>query len=199
MASAGELLREAAQGRLGVDRRLIQSILESGPEAAQEVLAFARGPRDSDRIDLDPLLVDLFRHWQTPEALDILIEAVRRTHEDVNDELVQALLPFGERAVEPLLKLYEELGEEQGSDIAFLLAGLGVRDPRVLALLLDRLQFDAGRRRSVPGAVSRSGRAARARNHARRDSRGGSRTAARSPARPGRAGRARAFVRANTI
>ncbi len=144
MASAGELLREAAQGRLGVDRRLIQSILESGPDAAQEVLAFARGPRDSDRIDLDPLLVDLFRHWQTPEALDILIEAVRRTHEDVNDELVQALLPFGERAVEPLLNLYEELGEEQGSDIAFLLAGLGVRDPRVLELLLDRLQFDAG-------------------------------------------------------
>ena len=144
MASAGELLREAAQGRLGVDRRLIQSILESGPDAAREVLAFARGPRDSDRIDLDPLLVDLFRHWQTPEALDILIEAVRRTHEDVNDELVQALLPFGERAVEPLLNLYEELGEEEGSDIAFLLAGLGVRDPRVLELLLDRLQFDAG-------------------------------------------------------
>ena len=144
MASAGELLREAAQGHLGVDQRLIQAILDSGAEAAQEVLAFARGPHDQDRIDLDPLLVDLFHHWNTPEALDFLIGAVRRTHDDVNDELVQTLLPFGERAVEPLLKLYEELGEEQGSDIAFLLAGLGVRDPRVLALLLDRLQFDAG-------------------------------------------------------
>jgi hypothetical protein len=143
-ASAGELLREAAQGRLGVDRLLIQSILDGGPEAVQEVLAFARGPHDRDRIDLDPLLVDLFHHWNTPEALDFLIDVVRRTREDVNDELVQTLLPFGERAVEPLLKLYEELGEEQGSDIAFLLAGLGVRDPRVLELLLDRLQFDAG-------------------------------------------------------
>ncbi|MGH9645602.1 MAG: hypothetical protein ACRD4E_02190, partial [Bryobacteraceae bacterium] len=143
-ASAGELLRQAAQGHLGVDRRLIQSILDGGPEAAQEVLAFARELRDRDRIDLVPLLVDLFHHWQTPEALDILIEAVRRTHEDVNDELVQALLPHSERAVEPLLKLYEELGEDQGSDIAFLLAGLGVRDSRVLDLLLDRLQFDAG-------------------------------------------------------
>ena len=98
-----------------------------------------------DRIDLDPLLVDLFHHWgDARRALDFLIEVVRRTHEDVNDELVQTLLPFGERAVEPLLKLYEELGEEQGSDIAFLLAGLRVHDPRVLALLLDRLQFDAG-------------------------------------------------------
>ena len=75
------------------------------------------------------------------------------THEDVDDELVQALLPFGERAVEPLLKLYEELGEEQGSDIAFLLAGLRVRDPRVLALLLDRLEFDAADG-ALPGAVS---------------------------------------------
>jgi SEC-C motif-containing protein/HEAT repeat protein len=143
-ASAGELLRQAAQGHLGVDKRLIQSILDGGPEAAQEVLAFARGAHDQDRIDLDPLLVDLFHHWQTPESLDFLIDVVRRTHEDVNDELVQTLLPFGERAVEPLLKLYEELGEEQGSDVAFLLAGLGVRDPRVLELLLDRLQFDAG-------------------------------------------------------
>jgi hypothetical protein len=147
-ASAGELLRAAAQGHLGVDRRLIQAILDDclnrGPEAAQEVLAFARGPHASERIDLDPLLVDLFHHWQTPEALDFLIDVVRRTHDDVNDELVQALLPFGERAVEPLLKLYEELGEEQGSDVAFLLAGLRVHDPRVLALLLERLQFDAG-------------------------------------------------------
>jgi len=143
-ASAGELLRQAAQGHIGVDRRLIQAILDGGPEAAQEVLAFARGPHDQDRIDLDPLLVDLFHHWNTPEALDFLIDVVRRTHEDVNDELVQTLLPFRERAVEPLLKLYEELGEEQGSDVAFLLAGLQVRDPRVLELLLDRLQFDAG-------------------------------------------------------
>jgi hypothetical protein len=141
--SAGELLREAAQGRVGVDRRLVQAILEDGPGAAQEVLAFARASHDQDRVDLDPLLVDLFRHWQTPEALDFLIETIRRNHEDVSDELIQALLPFGERAVTPLLKLYEELGEEQGSDIAFLLAGLRVHDPRVLAMLLERLQFDA--------------------------------------------------------
>ena len=142
-ASAGELLREAAQGRLGVDKLLIQSILDGGPEAVLDVLAFARVSHEKDRIDLDPLLVDLFHHWGTPESLDFLIDVVRRTHEDVNDELVQTLLPFGERAVEPLLKLYEELGEEEGSDIAFLLAGLRVHDPRVLALLLDRLQFDA--------------------------------------------------------
>jgi hypothetical protein len=143
VANAGELLRQAAQGHVGVDRRLIQSILDGGEAAVLEVLAFANASHDQDRIDLDPLLIDLFHHWVTPGALDFLIGAVRRNHEDVNDELVQTLLPFGARAVEPLLKLYEELGEEQGSDVAFLLAGLRVHDPRVLAVLLDRLQFDA--------------------------------------------------------
>ena len=46
-------------------------------------------------------------------------------------------------AVDPLLKLYEELGEEQGADVAFLLAGLRIHDERVLAMLLDRLEYDA--------------------------------------------------------
>jgi hypothetical protein len=149
VASAGELLREAASGRVGIDRQLVQSILDGGDEAAQEVLAFARASHERDRIDLDPLLVDLFRHWHVSsnttsgDALDFLIDAIRRSADDVDDDLVQTLLPHGERAVGPLLKLYEELGEELGSDIAFLLAGLRVRDPRVLAVLLDRLQFDA--------------------------------------------------------
>jgi hypothetical protein len=129
-------------GRAGVDRRFVQTILDSGPEAAAEVLAFSRAPTDEHRLLLDDLLVDLFRHWGTPEALDYFIGAIRRYPEDVDDQLIQALLPFGESAVEPLLKLYEELGEEEGSDIAFLLAGLRARDPRVLALLLDRLEYD---------------------------------------------------------
>ncbi|HEY2844211.1 MAG TPA: SEC-C domain-containing protein [Bryobacteraceae bacterium] len=143
MASAGELLRDAAMGRAGVDRRLIQSILDGGPEAVQEVLSFARASHEAERMDLDGLLVDLFRHWNLPEALDFYIAAIRRSADDVSDELTQALLPFRERAVEPLLALYEELGEERGAEVAFLLAGMHVHDPRVLALLLDRLEFDA--------------------------------------------------------
>src|SRR5580698_6411271 len=127
MSQVQDLLREAAMGRAGVDRRFIRTILDSGPGAAAEVLAFseaAAGDQGGEyRLLLDELLVDLFRHWGTPEALDYFIATIRRFPEEVDDELVQALLPFGERAVEPLLKLYEELGEEEGSDIAFLLAG----------------------------------------------------------------------------
>jgi hypothetical protein len=140
VASTEELLESAARGRIGVDRRLIQAILEQGDAAA--ILRFARSPRDKHAIDLDPLLIDLFRYLQPPEALEFYIDAIRRAPEDVGDELIQAFLPFGEKAVAPLLALYEELGEEQGSDVAFLLAGLRQRDPRVLSLLLERLEFD---------------------------------------------------------
>lgn len=143
MATVVELLQEAAAGRIGVDRRLIQSILDQ-TNAPEEVLAFSRELRDGHRLDLDPLLVDLFRYWKSDAALDFYIDAVRRQPEEVGDDLIQAFLPFGEKAGEKLLALYEELGEEQGGDVAFLLAGLRVRDPRVLPLLLDRLDYDAG-------------------------------------------------------
>ncbi len=128
-------------GRAGVDRRLVHSILEYG--SADEVLRFASAPRDDHRLDLDPLLIDLLRHFRTDDALSFFIDAIRRAPEDLSDELVQALLPFRDRAVGPLLDLYEELGEEKGSDVAFLLASLRVREPRVLALLLDRFEYDA--------------------------------------------------------
>jgi len=138
-----ELLRAAARGWVGVDRRLLRSILERGDAAMPEVLAFSREPHNHDRMRLDPVLVDIFRYRRSPEALDFLIDQVRRDPEETDDELNEALFAYGEPALEPLLKLYEEVGEERGHDVGFLLAGLRVRDPRVLALLLERLEFDA--------------------------------------------------------
>ncbi|MEO8097877.1 MAG: SEC-C metal-binding domain-containing protein [Acidobacteriota bacterium] len=141
---AGELLDAAARGFIGVDRRLVQSLLDRGPSAAAEVLAFGREENPEHKIDIDQVLVDLLRAWNAPGALELYMAIIRRNPEDVGDELIQALLPYKEEAIEPLLAVYEELGEESGSDVAFLLAGLRVRDPRVLALLLDRLEYDAG-------------------------------------------------------
>ena len=138
-----ELLDAAARGYIGVDRRMVRSILARGPSASAEALVFAREPVDAHRIDLDSLLVDLFRHWGTAEAVDYYMTAVRRHAEDLSDELIQAMLPLREQAVGPLLDLYSELGEEESGDVAFLLAGLQLRDPRILQVLLDRLQFDA--------------------------------------------------------
>jgi hypothetical protein len=140
LPSVEELLREAALGRVGVDRALIQKILDANDPAG--ILAFTRGPSEDHRVQIDPLLVDLFRHYQSPEALDFLVDVARRDAEDVSDDLILAFLPFGEKAIEPLLALYQELGEEQGADVAFLLAGLHVRDARILDLLLERLEYD---------------------------------------------------------
>ena len=144
-ASPYELLEAAARGRIGVDRRFLHSIVDSGApkEIAAEILRFSRAPQDQFPINVDPLLTDLFRHFGSEEALEFYVDAIRRAPEDVDDSLIQALLPFAEKAAGPLLALYEELGEEQGSDVAFLLAALRVRDPRVLRLLLDRLEYDA--------------------------------------------------------
>ena len=138
---AEELLEAAARGRVGVDRRCVQAILDSGDAAG--VLRFARASHENDCIELEPLLIDLFRYFQTPEALEFYVDVIRRAPEEVDDSLIQALLPFGAKAVEPLLALYDQLGEEQGSDIAFLLAALRLRDARVLQVLLDRLEYDA--------------------------------------------------------
>jgi len=136
-----ELLHQAAMGRMGVDRRLIRSIL-ADPDAARGIVQFAKASHEGERLDVDPLLVDLFRHFRPVEALDFYLEAIRHAPDEVSDDLIQAVLPFGENAVGPLIALYQELGEEQGADVAFLLAGLHVRDPRILALMLERLEFD---------------------------------------------------------
>ena len=138
-----ELLRAAARGWIGVDQRLIQSILDRGEAGMADVAAFSREPRNEHRVYLDPLLIDLFRQSPRPEAIDFLLDTIRHSPEDVDDNLIEALLPLGATAVDGLLKVYDELGEEQGGDAAFLLAGLRIHDPRVLAVLLDRLEFDA--------------------------------------------------------
>lgn len=138
-----ELLRAASRGWIGADQRLVKSILDRGEAGMADVLAFTRESAQDHLIYIDALVVDLLRHSPQPEAVDYLLDLVRRRPDDVDDSLIQALLPLGPQTVDGLLNLYEELGEEQGGDIAFLLAGLRVRDARVLALLLDRLEFDA--------------------------------------------------------
>jgi HEAT repeat protein len=142
MPTVEELLHQAAMGRVGVDRRLLRTIL-AAPDASEALVNFVNAPHENDRLELDQLLVDLLRHFKPAEAMNYFIDVLRRTPDEVPDDLIEALLPFGEKAVEPLIALYEELGEEQGSDVAFVLAGLHARDPRVLQLLLDRLEYDA--------------------------------------------------------
>ena len=140
--STYELLQASARGWAGVDRRLLRSILDRGDAAVSDLLRFARQPEVEARVDIVPLLVDLIRHFRPAEGLPFLIDLIRQDPAEVDDELVESILTYGDRALEPLLGLYDELEEDEAAEAAFLLAKLRVRDPRVLERLLDRLEYD---------------------------------------------------------
>jgi HEAT repeat protein len=135
-------MRAAARGWVGVDQRLLKSILDRGESAVQDLLAFSQEPQENYPVDLKLVIADVLRALRSPEGIRFYLDLIRQEPIDVDDSIVEAMLAFGETAVEPLLQLYEELGEEQGADVAFILAGQGVRDERILRLLLDRLEFD---------------------------------------------------------
>lgn len=135
-----DLLAAAASGRAGVDHRFLKAILDRGEAALPDLLQYAGEDHSSDLLSPELLLVDLFRHFQTPAAMPFFAQVIRGTPEEIPDELVEAVAPLGAAAVEPLLDLYREY---ETSDIAFLLAELGVRDPRILEILLDCLETDA--------------------------------------------------------
>lgn len=140
---AYDLLRAAARAHVGIDRRFIQAIIDRGEAATPDLLRFGLEDHEDDRVDLEEDLIAIFRHLGSAEALPFFIECVRRQPDDIPDDIVEGILPFGERAIDPLIEIYESVGEEEGSDIAFLLASLRVRDERILRLLLERLEYDA--------------------------------------------------------
>jgi HEAT repeat protein len=139
-ASVRELLEAAAAHKVGIDRRWADALLSRAPnETVAEMVRFAR-----ENHELDEELVAILGRLQTPEALPFLLDYIRRNPLDLTDNLAAAIYPFRHEALEPLLELCGELDEEELSDIAFLLAAFRVRDERVLKMLLDRLEYDAG-------------------------------------------------------
>ncbi len=138
-----DLLQAAARGHVGIDQRFIRSILDRGEEAVPDLLRFGLEDHEDSRVDLEEDLIAILRFLRSPQALPFYIACVRRAPEDVPDDLVEGILPFGEKAVEPLLELHSKLEEDQSADVAFLLSSLRVRDPRILELLLERIDYDA--------------------------------------------------------
>ncbi|MDW8354884.1 MAG: HEAT repeat domain-containing protein [Bryobacterales bacterium] len=137
-----DLLVAAAQGRIGVDRRLLRAILERFERAVPDLVRFGLESRHDGVYDLEPVLLDLFCYRPTSEALPFLIDCARRQRRDFPDQLFEAFRRLGAPSVEPLLQLYEETGAAEGEEIAYALALLGVRDQRILKLLLGRIELD---------------------------------------------------------
>jgi HEAT repeat protein len=139
-----DLLVAAGQGRIGVDHRLLHAILDRPDESIPDLVRFGTEDREDDLVHLDDDLLAIFRHLKTPAAAPFYIEYIRRAPLEVPDEMLAALNPIRTAMVEPLLKLYGELEEEDSGEVAFLLGALGVRDERILRALLERLEYDAG-------------------------------------------------------
>lgn len=141
-AAPAEILDAAARGHIGLDYRFIDSLLNRRGESLLAAIAFAKRDRGSDRVDLAPDLIALFRHWKAPEGIPFLLDSIRENPEDVPDEVVEALVEMGGPALEPLLALYEELKQSESGEVAFILASLRIQDERVLNILLDRRNYD---------------------------------------------------------
>jgi HEAT repeat protein len=140
-ASAYELLKAAEAGCIGFDQRLIHALVDQPDRTLPDILRFLSEDHDAE---LASDMVLLLHHLNPPEAVPIYIHLIRNYPNEVSDELAEAVAAAGERMLEPLLDLHAEIGEEDAGEIAFLLAGLGIRDPRILKVLVDELEYDAG-------------------------------------------------------
>lgn len=141
-ASTRDLLEAASRGHVALDQRWVRAIVERGEVAADELVNFGLEDRQGDVIDLEEDLIAMLRHLRTPRALPFFVEIIRRHPDEVSDELLSAFLELGPASLEPLLKLFEELGPETGGEVGFVLAALRIHDPRVREILLDRLEED---------------------------------------------------------
>ncbi len=141
-ATPAEVLLAASRGHLGLDHRFLRALTERKEQAIPALVEFASRDRSDDVVDLAPELIGLFRHWDSPEAVPFLVRYIEEDPANVPDEVIEALVHFGSVALEPLISLYEGLNEADSAEVAFILANLGFRDPRILTLLIDRLPYD---------------------------------------------------------
>ena len=135
------LLRAAADGHVGVDQRFLRAVLDRFEEFLPELVGAGIEGRDAP-VPLDEDLIALFRFRPRVVALPFLVDCLRLHPYDIQDELLEAFCRLGAEAVSPLLGLYGELGPEEGAEVAFVLAALQVRDPRLLHILIERLHKD---------------------------------------------------------
>ena len=142
MNTVYDLLSAAARGLAGVDHRLLHRVLDRGEESVPELVRFALEDLSDYPVDLEPDLLNIFRALRTPQAIPFCHKLFRTRRTDVADELTLAYQGLGAASLVPLVELYRELGEQAGFEIPFLLASLGVKDPRINEILIRHLEVD---------------------------------------------------------
>src|SRR6185436_6676544 len=137
-----ELLCAAEQGFVGIDHRFLHALVDDPDKSIPDLVRFGLEEREGRRESLTPDLILILRHLRTPKAIPVFLEDIRRTGLDATLPVIHALREIGEPAVEPRLKFYKDTGDEDDSDAGFLLGSLGIRDPRILEVLIERLKVD---------------------------------------------------------
>ncbi len=137
-----ELLEELGLGRVGLDRRLIEALVSRPAEAAPALVAYGLNPPEDSRLQLDADILNLLAAMPHPKSLDYVVSLLREGFTEIPESMLEITKKAGPKAVEALIGLYREMEEEAAGEVAFLLAGLGLRDPRILEIILERLEFD---------------------------------------------------------
>ena len=137
-----ELLTEAESGRIGFDHRLIQSLISRPDQTIPHLVRFASEIREDRLLDLDEQAFDLFRHFNTADAIPFYLHRITNSDDGIPDEIVEAFTALGAPAVDPLLAAIEQAAPDDKGDLVFLLAALGVRDSRIPELLETVLAVD---------------------------------------------------------
>ncbi|MBC8164620.1 MAG: hypothetical protein H7Y20_01975, partial [Bryobacteraceae bacterium] len=143
-ASVFELLQAAAEGKAGMDHRWLRAIVDRGNSAVPDLARFVAEDHETDPVPVDEELMMIFRHLKSPEAVPSFVEYLRNHPGDMPDTFVDAMYPLRHALLEPLIELCDSMDEDDSGDVAFALAAFRIRDQRVLKILLDRLEYDAG-------------------------------------------------------
>jgi len=133
---------ETEAGRIGFDHRLVLSLLARPAETLPALVRFTEEKRADALLDLDEQAFDLFRQFNSPQAIPLYLRRIEQATEGIPDELVEAFAALGAPAVDPLLDAIASANEDDRGDLVFLLAALGVRDARIPALLEGVLDTD---------------------------------------------------------
>lgn len=157
MTAAEQSVRRLVEAGEELTPELERELLSHGAAAVAPLLAVLSDetllPEDGPGQGWAPIhAAVLLGELKQPAAIPAMLGQLRLSEpgEYLQEALTRALQGFGEAAIEPLLAALREHPEDRIlQDVASeVLAGLGVRDPRILQALLAELESDA-----VAGAI----------------------------------------------
>src|SRR5690242_20417709 len=96
-----DLLREASEGRIGIDQRFIRSIVNRPGDAIPALVKWGTEDHEQAPIDLTEEIELILLFLNSPEGVPFFVQQLRLQPEDVSDTAVEALYRQRDHALEP--------------------------------------------------------------------------------------------------